>query len=47
MLALGFQQGACSSQVLAPAALCHIVEAVLMPTHATLGFITAAVTQEF
>ena len=45
-LALGFQQRACSSQVLTPAALCHIVEAVLMPTHATLGFIMAAVTQE-
>ena len=46
VLALGFQQRACSSQVLAPAAPCHIVEAVLMPTHATLGFIMAAVTQE-
>ena len=46
MLALGFQQRACSSWFLAPEALCHIVEAVLMPTHATLGFITAAVTQE-
>ena len=44
MLALGFQQRACSSWFLAPEALCHIVEAVLMPTHATLGFITAAVT---
>ena len=46
VLALGFQQRACSSQGLAPEALCHIVEAVLMPTHATLGFIMAAVTQE-
>ena len=46
VLALDFQQRAYSSQVLAPAALCHIVEAVLIPTHATLGFITAAVTQE-
>ena len=46
VLALGFQQRACSSQVLAPAAPCHIMEAVLMPTHATLGFIMAAVTQE-
>ena len=46
MLALGFQQRACSSWVLAPAAPCHIVEAVLMPTHAMLGFIMAAVTQE-
>ena len=46
VLALGFQQRACSSRVLAPAALCHIVEAALMPTHATLGFIMAAVTQE-
>ena len=46
VLALGFKQRACSSQVLAPAAPCHIVEAVLMPTHATLGFIMAAVTQE-
>ena len=45
-LALGFQQRACSSQVLTPAALCHMVEAVLMPTHATLGFIMAAVSQE-
>ena len=46
MLALGFQQRACSSWVLAPAAPCHIVEAVLMPTQAMLGFIMAAVTQE-
>ena len=46
VLALGFQQRAFSSRVLAPAALCHIVEAVLMPTHAMLGFIMAAVTQE-
>ena len=46
MLALGFQQRSCSSWVLAPAAPCHIVEAVLMPTQAMLGFIMAAVTQE-
>ena len=46
MLALGFQQRACSSWVLAPAAPCHIMEAVLMPTQAMLGFIMAAVTQE-
>ena len=46
VLALGFQQRACSSKVLTPAAPCHIVEAVLMPTHAMLGFIMAAVTQE-
>ena len=46
VLALGFQQRACSSWFLAPAATCHIVEAVLMPTHAMLGFIMAAVTQE-
>ena len=46
VLALGFQQRACSSQVLTPAALFHILEAVLMPNHATLGFIMAAVTQE-
>ena len=46
VLALGFQQRAFSSRVLAPAALCHTVEAVLMPTHATLGFVIAAVTQE-
>ena len=46
VLELGSQQRACSSWFLAPAAPCHIVEAVLMPTHATLGFIMAAVTQE-
>ena len=46
MLALGFQQRAYSSWVLTPAALCHILEAVLMPTHAMLRFIMAAVTQE-
>ena len=46
VLELGSQQKACSSWFLAPAAPCHIVEAVLMPTHATLGFIMAAVTQE-
>ena len=46
VLALGFQQRACSSRVLTQAALCHILEAVLMPNHATLGFIMAAVTQE-
>ena len=46
VLALGFQQRACSSRVLTPAALFHILEAVLMPNHATLGFIMAAVTQE-
>ena len=46
MLALGFQQRACSSRVLTPAALFHILEAVLMPNHAMLGFIMAAVTQE-
>ena len=46
VLALGFQQRACSSRVLTPAALFHILEAVLMPNHAMLGFIMAAVTQE-
>ena len=46
MLALGFQQRSCSTWVLAPAAPCHIVEAVLMPTQAMLGFIMAAVTQQ-
>ena len=46
VLALGFQQRACSSRVLAPPALCHIMEALLMPTHAMRGFIMAAVTQE-
>ena len=46
VLELSFQQRACSSWFLAPAATCHIVEAVLMPTHAMLGFIMAAVTQE-
>ena len=46
MLALGFQQRAYSSWVLTPAALCHILEAVLMPTHAMRGFIMAAVTRE-
>ena len=46
VLALGFQQRACSSRVLTQAALCHILEAVLMPTYASLGFIMAAVTQE-
>ena len=46
VLALGFQQRACSSWFLAPAATCHIMEAVLMPTHAMLRFIMAAVTQE-
>ena len=46
VLALGFQQRACSSRVLTQAALCHILEAVLMPTYASLGFIMAAVAQE-
>lgn len=46
VLALGFQQRACLSRVFTPPAPWHIVEAVLMSTHATLGFITAAVTQE-
>ena len=46
VLELSFQQRACSSWFLAPAATCHIMEAVLMPTHAMLRFIMAAVTQE-